>query len=166
MLVSTVQQSESAMRVQTLPPLGCPSQSAHRRALIEFPELHSGFSSLVCLTHSTNSGRVSAPASQFLLPRHSTPLWGAQVCALRLSLFLLCKYDHLRHFPISHVRVLICDTCCSRPGLLHSAQQSLGPSPQVALSHCLSRPSATPSARARLTFFIHPPSTDTWPASL
>lgn len=39
-----------------------------------------------------------------LPPRHSRAPRVHRFCALCLSLFLLCKYDHLRHFPISHVR--------------------------------------------------------------
>ena len=49
---------------------------------------------------------------QFQSPSSSHPFfppWCPQVCPLSVSLFLLCKYDHLYHFSRVHIYALICD---------------------------------------------------------
>ena len=67
LLVSSVPQSESAIRVHIFPHVGFPSHLSRCRALSrEFPVLYSRILLVIYFTHSLNSIYMSVPISQFL----------------------------------------------------------------------------------------------------
>ena len=67
---------------------------------------------------------------------HSTsfPLVSVLLSSMSVSLFLLCKYDHLYHFSRLHIYALIYDICFSLSELLQSVWHSLGPSISICFS--------------------------------
>ena len=84
-LVSTVQQSESAICIHISPFLGFPSHLGHHRALSRVPVLYSRFSLVIYFMHSINSVYMSIPISQFI--PSPLPPWYPCVCSLHLCLY-------------------------------------------------------------------------------
>ena len=85
-LVSAVQQRESAIPVHISPFLGFPSFSVSTEHWVEFPELYHGFSLVIYFIHSISCVNMSIPISQFLASL-SFPPWYPYVCSLRLCLY-------------------------------------------------------------------------------
>ena len=72
---------------------------------------------------------VHARQSQFLDFFHSvSPLVSIHLFSMSVSLFLLCRFDHLHHFSNFLVYALIYDICFSLSDSLHSVRQTPGPS--------------------------------------
>jgi len=68
--------------------------------------LNSRFSLVIYFTYSINSVYMSVPISQFI-PRPSFSPPYPCLISRSVSLFLLCKQDHLYHFPRFHIYTLI-----------------------------------------------------------
>ena len=114
---------------------GFASHLGHHRALSRVPFLcyiegsHQLFIlyivSLVYIrqSHSLNSSHST-----------SSPLASILLSSMFVSLFLLCKYDHLYHFSRFHIYALISSICVSLSDLLHSVRQSLGPSASLQMT--------------------------------
>ena len=71
-LISTVQQSESAMRVHIFPPV-CISFPFKASQSTEFPELCSAFSLVIHFTHRINSVYMSTPAYYLYIDNIGSP---------------------------------------------------------------------------------------------
>ena len=118
-LVSTIQQSESAISIHPLPleppyhpPLCQPSRSSQGTKL-SFP----CFPLTICFTHG--SVYMSMLFSQFIAPSHF-PTESASLFPTSVSLFPPCKYFHQHHFSRLHIHGLIYDICFPLSDLLHS----------------------------------------------
>ena len=112
-LVSTVQQSESAIRIHISPLFSdfLPIQVTTEHS-VEFPELYSRFSLVTYFIHSINNVYMSIPISQFIPPPPSfTPLVSIHLFSTSVFLFLFCKQDHLYRFSRFHIYALIYNIC-------------------------------------------------------
>ena len=89
--------------------------------------LNSRFSLVIYFTYSINSVYMSVPISQFI-PRPSFSPPYPCLISRSVSLFLLCKQDHLYHFPRFHIYTLIYSIYFFLSDILHSVWQSPGPS--------------------------------------
>ena len=89
--------------------------------------LNSRFSLVIYFTYSINSVYMSVPISQFIPHPSFSPSYSCLI-SRSVSLFLLCKQDHLYHSPRFHVYTLIYSFYFFLSDLLHSVWQSPGPS--------------------------------------
>ena len=125
-LVSTVQQSESVIRIHISPLfwISFPFRSVTTGQWVEFPELYHRFSLVISLViyfiHSISSVYTSIPISQFIPPPF--PPW-----YLCLYFCFVNKIVYTNFFRF-HIYALIYNICFSLSHLLHSVWQSLGPS--------------------------------------
>ena len=93
LLVSTVQQGESAIYIHIYPLFfQFPSYLGHHRAFSRVPELYSRFSLVIYFIHSIIVAYMSIPIFQFIPPPLS-PLVSIHLfsASVSLPLFLLCK---------------------------------------------------------------------------
>ena len=77
---------------------------------IEFPELYSRFSFVIYFIRSINGVYMSIPISH---SSHTplSPLVSICLISASMSLFLLCKQDHLYHVSGFHIQAIICNIC-------------------------------------------------------
>ena len=110
-LVSTVQQNESAVCKHVFPPSFCASHSGHHRALSFLCYIHSRFSLVIYFIHSINSVYMSIPISQLNLPTHTTHTFPliVHVFLLYISIFIsaLQIASFVPSFSRFHIYVLI-----------------------------------------------------------
>ena len=119
MLVSAVQQSESALCVYISPLFGFPSHLGHHRALSWVPcAVNSLFSSVFYFVHSS----MWIPISQFI------PALPPQLSSLCLRLYFCFANRFIYHFSRFHLYVLVYDIGIFLSDLLHSVWSSLAPS--------------------------------------
>ena len=122
-LVSAVQQSESAIHIHISPsfwisfPFRSPQTTEQSSLYYTFcshqlPILYTVV--YICQSQSPNSSHP-----RFL------PLVSVRLFSTCVSLFLLCKYVHLHHSSRFHICVLMYDICFSLSDLLHSKGGSL-----------------------------------------
>ena len=104
-----------------------PFKSPQNTEQSSVPLLYRRFSLVIYFIHSIISVYTSILISQFI-PLHLFPLGIRTLSSMSVSLFLLCKYDHLYHFSRLHIYALIYDICFSLSELLQSVWHSLGPS--------------------------------------
>ena len=107
-------------------PYGLPSHSGHHSALSRVPcaiqqvlisyLFYTQYQQCICVNPN-----LPIPPTTPLSPMVSIHLFSTSV-----SLFLLCKQDHLYHFSSFHIYVLIYDIFFSLSDLLHSVLQFLG----------------------------------------
>ena len=100
MLVSIVQQNESALCTLYIPSLlDLPPVQVTTGHQVEFPVWYSMSASVTHFIRSISSAYVSVSISQFLTP----PL---HLFSTSVSLFPLCKWVHLHHFSRCHMYAL------------------------------------------------------------
>ena len=120
-LVSTVQQSESAIHIHISSPfwISLPFRSPQSteqsslRYTVGSHQLSILYIVLIvymCQSQSPNSSQ----------PPRLSPLVSLHLFFTSVSLFLLCKQDHLYHFSRFHIYALIYGICFSLSDLLHS----------------------------------------------
>ena len=119
-LVSAVLRSESAICIHISPFFfGFPSHLGHHRAL----------SRVLCaiqqvliryLFYTQYQQCICVNPHLPIPPTPVSPLVSIYLFSMSVSLFLLCKQNHLYHFSRFHIYVLIYDICFSLSDLLHS----------------------------------------------
>ena len=97
-LVSAVQQSESAICIHISPLFWFPSHSVTTENWVEFPVLYSRFSLVIYFIHGINGLQIYVNPNFAI---HLTPLSllvSIHLFSVAVSLFLICKKYHLYHF--------------------------------------------------------------------
>ena len=118
-LVSAVQQSESAICIHISPPSWTslpphtppiPPTQVKTEHGAELPALYSRLPLAICFTHG--SVYMSIPIPQFI-PHHLPHRRSTRPFSTSVSLFLPCKWVHLYHFSRFHIYALIYNICFS-----------------------------------------------------